>query len=182
MKGRVEANAGEYKKLRRMTWAYAVGVALLLAAAVFTLWFQSVQIADNGMAPVLQQGDILLFDKLAKHAVTPRRGDAYAFRNAAGGVSIGRVVALPGERVQIEAGSVYIGGVLLDESRYVQEGEGKGSLPEALLGQDEFFLMPDDRAAAVLGAQDMTVPFDALIGRAALRVSPWGRACFFFAQ
>lgn len=179
MRGRVEQNSGEYKRLRLMSWGYAIGVALMAAALVFTLWFQSVQITDDGMAPAFKRGDILLFDKLAKHAATPRRGDAYAFRNDAGGVSIGRVVGLPGERVQVREGKVYINGMLLDESRYVVPGPG--DLPETVLGQGAFFLMPDDRALAVLDAGAMTVPFDKLIGRAAFRVSPWGRAAIFTA-
>jgi signal peptidase I len=177
MKGRTERNGAEYKKLRLMSWGYALGVALMVVAVVFTLWFESIQITDSGMAPALQKGDILLFDKLAKHAATPRRGDAYAFRNEAGGVSLGRVVGLPGERVQAAAGCIYINGMLLDESRYAQPANG--DMAEAVLGQDEFFLMPDDRAAAVLDGEAMTVPFAKLIGRAALRVSPWGRASFF---
>ncbi|MEA5059443.1 MAG: signal peptidase I [Clostridia bacterium] len=178
MKGRVEQNSGEYGRLRRMSWAYAIGVAILVAALVFTLWFQGIQITDNGMAPVLQKGDILLFDKLAKHAATPRRGDAYAFENQGGGVSIGRIVGLPGERVQIVAGSVYINGVGLDESRYAVHFDA--ALAETTLGQGAFFLMPDDRTVAVLDADAMTVPFSKLIGRAAVRVSPWSRICLFW--
>lgn len=177
MKGRVEQNSGEYSRLRLMSWGYAVGVALMVAALVFTLWFQSIQITDNGMAPVLQKGDILLFDKLAKHVAAPRRGDAYAFFNEAGGVSIGRIIGLPGERVRIVGGRVYIGGVLLDESRYA--APASGDMGEALLGRDQFFLMPDGRALAVLNAEAMTVSFSALIGRAAARVSPWSRTALF---
>ncbi|MEA4970249.1 MAG: signal peptidase I [Candidatus Pelethousia sp.] len=177
MKGRTERNSVEYKKLRLMSWGYALGVALMVVAVVFTLWFESIQITDSGMAPALQKGDIVLFDKLAKHAATPGRGDAYAFRNAAGGVSLGRVVGLPGEQVQVAAGRVYINGVLLDESRYIQPANG--DMTAVILGQDEFFLMPDNRTAAVLDGEAMTMPFSKLIGRAALRVSPWGRTSFF---
>ena len=80
-------------------------------------------------------------------------------------------VTIPGH------GANRINGVLLDESRYVQPANG--DMAEVVLGRDEFFLMPDDRAAAVLDGEAMTMPFSKLIGRAALRVSPWGRAGFF---
>ena len=80
MKGRVEQNSGSYKRLRLYSWLQSCVVALLVTAAVFVLWFQSIQITDTGMAPVLQDGDIILFDRLAKHFRTPRRGDAYARR------------------------------------------------------------------------------------------------------
>ena len=179
MNGRVERNGGEYRRLRLMGWGYSIGIALIVVVLVFTLWLQSIQIVDNGMAPVLRQGDIVLFDKLAKYASTPARGDAYAFYNEAGGVSIGRVVGLSGERVQIIDGMVYINGLLLDESRYI--ATPGGALEEITLGQGEFLLLPDDRTAALLEADAVTIPFSRLIGRAAMRVSPWGRACFFSA-
>ena len=81
--------------------------------------------------------------------------------------------------MQIVEGGVYIGGALLNENRYV--APSGGDLEEVVLGQGQFFLMPDDRTLAVLDGAAMTVGFDRLIGRAALRVSPWSRAAFFWA-
>jgi len=179
MKGRVEQNSGEYRRFRLVSWGYVIVVALIVVGLMFTLWFQSIQITDNGMAPVLHKGDILLFDKLAKHVRAPQRGDAYAFRNEAGGVSLGRIVGLPGESVQVSEGDVYINGVLLNENNYVVPFDGE--LDEVVLSRDEFFLMPDDRTVAVLDGSAMTVTFDMLIGRASARVAPWDSIAVFFA-
>lgn len=177
MKGRVEQNSGSYKRLRLYSWLQSCVVALLVTAAVFVLWFQSIQITDTGMAPVLQDGDIILFDRLAKHFHTPRRGDAYAFVNEAGGVSIGRVVGLPGEQVQMEAGVVYIDGAALEEGAYTQGG-GQSFAP-VTLGQGEFLLLPDDRVHALLEEESLVVPFSDLAGRAAIRIAPWRRLAVF---
>lgn len=177
MKGRVEQNSGAYKKLRLYSWLQSCLIALLVTAAVFVGWFQSIQITDTGMAPVLQDGDILLFDRLSKHFVTPRRGDAYAFVNEAGGVSIGRVVGLPGEQVQMEAGVVYIDGTALDEGAYTQGGSQ--SFGPVTLGQEEFLLLPDDRVHAVLEEGSLVVSFSNLVGRAAIRIAPWRRLAVF---
>lgn len=177
MKGRVEQNSGSYKRLRLYSWLQSCVVALLVTAAVFVLWFQSIQITDTGMAPVLQDGDIILFDRLAKHFHTPRRGDAYAFVNEAGGVSIGRAVGLPGEQVQMEAGVVYIDGVALDEGAYTQGSDQ--SFAPVTLGQGEFLLLPDDRVHALLEEESLVVPFSDLVGRAAIRIAPWRRLAVF---
>ena len=56
MKGRVEQNSGSYKRLRLYSWLQSCAVALLVTAAVFVLWFQSIQITDTGMAPVCRTG------------------------------------------------------------------------------------------------------------------------------
>ena len=177
MKGRVEQNSSMYRRLRLLNLGYSIGIALIVVGLVFTLWFQGIQIADSGMAPTLRQGDIVLFDKLAKHVSTPCRGDAYAFRQDGGGVSMGRVVGLPGETVLIQEGAVYINGAYLDESAYAIPGSQ--SLSPFTLGQDEFLLLPDDRTSTSLEAEVMTIPFADLLGRAALRVSPWNRIALF---
>lgn len=177
MKGRVEQNSGTYKKLRLYSWIQSCVVALLVTVAVFVVWFQSIQITDTGMAPILQDGDIVLFDKLSKHFVTPRRGDAYAFVNEAGGVCIGRVIGLPGEQVQMKDGVVYIDGLALDEQAYTQGGSQ--TFGPITLGQVEFLLLPDDRIHAVLEEDGLVVPFSNLLGRAAIRIAPWRRLAIF---
>ena len=134
-------------------------------------------IRSEGKEYVVQDGDIILFDRLAKHFHTPRRGDAYAFVNEAGGVSIGRVGGLPGEQVQMEAGVVYIDGVALEEGAYTQ-GSGQSFAP-VTLGQGEFLLLPDDRVHALLEEESLVVTFSDLVGRAAIRIAPWRRLAVF---
>ena len=174
---RTEGKSGEYRKLRTGTWLYASAVAIVIAALVFIVLFQAVQVSDDGMAPVLQRGDIVLFDRLAKHLSMPDRGDAYAFL-LDGKVCVGRIVGLPGDKVQIADGIVYIGGVMLDERRYATLVSGI-SMDPVTLENGQFFLMPDNREWAVIDPKNMTIPFEDLIGRADLRVSPLSRVSLF---
>lgn len=181
--GRVAQNKWEYARLHRKTALWAIFVALLCVAAVFGLWLRGVQIADEGMAPTLRAGDVVLFDCLSKQLRTPARGDIYALRTeqgAAGGFAdahLGRVIALPGETVQIDHGNVYVDGIFLSENAYVQHADAQ--MDPVTLKSGEFFLLPDCRPYMQLAPEEMIVTADALLGRAAIRVAPLSRLVLF---
>lgn len=176
MKSRVQANKKEYPLLKTLNALYSILLAGLIVLLIFTVWFSGIRISDGGMAPVFQEGDIILFDKLAKHLSMPERGDAYAFRLNEG-MSVGRIVALPGDKVQLHGGKVYVNGYLLDESSYARECGWE--MEEISIPRGCFFLMPDDRTALQPDFESMVIPFERLIGRAALRVAPFGMINLF---
>ena len=89
-------------------------------------------------------------------------------------------MALPGDRVAMKEGKVYISGYLLDESAY--KPTGSWDMEEITLKQGEFFIMPDDRENGLLDAAAMRVKQEQLIGRAAIRVAPFITVCVFKAK
>ena len=173
---RTEENAREYGRLRRKSAIWALAVAAVCIALVFGVWLKGVQIADEGMAPTLRAGDVVLFDALKKYAVTPRRGDIYAVRRA-DGVYLGRVIGLPGETVQMRDGNVYVNGYFLSENAYAQYADA--DLAPVTLAEGQFFLLPDNRAYMISETADMIVGASALYGCAALRVSPLAAIALF---
>lgn len=176
---RTEKNRAEHKTFSAVNWIWGVAMAALMVALIFTVWFTGIRITDPGMSPTLYPGDVVLFDKLSMHLSMPKRGEAYAFRGDAG-TEIGRIVALPGDRVAMKEGKVYISGYLLDESAY--KPTGSWDMEEITLKQGEFFIMPDDRENGLPDAAAMRVKQEQLIGRAAIRVSPFITVCFFRAK
>ncbi|MDO5112187.1 MAG: signal peptidase I [Clostridia bacterium] len=175
--GRVEENAWEYGRLRRMSLLWTLAVAAIVILLVFGVWLKGVQIADEGMAPTLRAGDVVLFDALKKYAVTPRRGDIYAVKRA-DGVYLGRIIGLPGETVEMDAGNVYINGYFLSENAYVQYAPAE--LAPVTLGDAQFFILPDSRAYMIPQTADMIVDIDDLYGCAAVRVSPLSHFAIFY--
>lgn len=172
---RTDVNRAEYPRLRAMSWAYSLAAAALMVTLLFTLCFSGIQVADDGMAPTLQKGDVLLISRLSKYAAMPRRGDAYAFGRA--GAQLGRIVGLPGDEIAMEDGRVYIDGCLLDESAYATLSDW--NMEPRTLERGQFLILPDDRPNAIFNPDAMIVPHSELLGRAALRVSPLGRAAVF---
>ena len=171
---RVEANRHQYKKLSALNWLFCILSAAAAVALIFTLWFTGIKVADDGMSPALYKGDVILFDKLSKHISHPQRGEAYAFRTE--GASIGRIAALPGDKAAIKDGKVYIGGCLLKE---INASESTWELEEFTVPAATFLILPDDRTGSMPDKYDLLIPFDALIGRAAVRVAPIGMTTVF---
>lgn len=80
---------------------------------------------------------------------SPKRGDVIVFLpngNQNSHYYVKRVVGLPGETVQIQDGSVYIDGVLLEEDEALDKMIDAGiAQNELTLALDEFFVLGDNR-------------------------------------
>ena len=95
----------------------------------------------------------------------PKRGDIVVFhfpqnpnRNF-----IKRVIALPGEKVTIEGGTIYINSKQLDEP-YLKNSPSNESVSFQVLTKDEYFVMGDNRAFSNDSRHWGPVPLDNIIG------------------
>ena len=175
---RVTRNRREYRRLNAYNWLYSALVALVVTVLVFTVLFHGLRVSDLSMAPSLNKGDLLLLSRLSQVFSTPARGDVFAhYRGGSSGIYIGRVVALPGERVEIAGGKVYVNGVLLNEASYAPSASA--DMAELGLGAGEFFILPDTRPAMPFTGEDFAISYKLLLGRAALRVSPLNAVSLF---
>jgi signal peptidase I len=91
---------------------YPVG-SLLIVRSRFV---EAYEVAARSMEPTLQKGDRVLVDKLAFSLRDPERFELAAFRNPDNRDQcyIKRVVGLPGEKVAVEDGKIYIDGREVD--------------------------------------------------------------------
>ena len=108
--------------------------ALLLAGVIRTLFFQPFWIPSGSMKPTLLIGDFLFVNKMAygysRHscpfsicpfdgrilARMPERGDVVVFKHPTNGTDyIKRLIGLPGDRVQMRDGILYVNGEVLPQ-------------------------------------------------------------------
>lgn len=111
-------------------WVKTIVYALLLAGLIRTLFFQPFWIPSSSMKDTLLIGDFLFVNKMAygysKHSCPfsmcpfsgrilfsePERGDVVVFKNPSDGRDfIKRLVGLPGDRIQVKQGLLYINDV-----------------------------------------------------------------------
>ena len=101
------------------------------------------------MKPVLENGDVVLVNRIVYNATTPKRGDIIVFRprgNENSHYYIKRIVGLPGETVEILENRVYINGEKLEEDYDTTDIDDVGLLSEPMeLASDEYFVLGDDR-------------------------------------
>jgi signal peptidase I len=69
----------------------------------------------NGMAPTLVAGDVFFVSRFTDAEFIPKRGNiiVYGPRPLEPDVDISRVIALPGEKIRMQDGQVYVGGARL---------------------------------------------------------------------
>ncbi len=130
-------------------WIKSLVIAFVLAMFIRTFFFQAFKIPSSSMYPTLQVGDHLIANKLVYRFREPRRGEVIIFRfpDATHRDFVKRLVGLPGERVYIANGKVYINGVEVTDprirSRYYFNDEG---MPEKTVPPDSYFVLGDNSA------------------------------------
>lgn len=166
--------------------------AVVLAFSIFIIFylflFQPHQVKGSSMYPSFQDGEFILTNKISYRFEEPQRGDVIVFKAPESEPCseieceyIKRLIALPGERVKIENGKVYINGDLLVESEYLTETlkTSTGSfLPEGVekVIPDGYFLpLGDNRPFSRDGREFGPVPRQSIIGKAWLRYWPFNK-------
>ncbi len=146
--------------------------AVVIAVLVQLFLAQSTVVYGQSMEPNLRGDQRLMVEKVSYHLHGPRRGDIVVVRDPAGGPLplIKRVIGLPGDRVSITAGRVYIDGVALDEPYLTQVTQGDGrswTVPPMYV-----FVMGDNRSNSRDSRFFGPVRLEAVIGHAVFRFWP----------
>jgi len=123
-------------------------ITLVIALIIFLVaqaMMQSVKVVGASMEPSLHNGQYLVVSKAAYWFHPPRRGDIIVFHSPQNQDQdiIKRVIATPGETVEIREGTVYINGSPLDEP-YIAE-EPYYNLPLQKVPEDSYFVLGDNR-------------------------------------
>lgn len=124
-------------------------VAVFLAfVIIFSVGMRTSVIGDS-MEPTLYNAQEILISRFAYKLSSPKRGDVIVFLpngNQNTHLYVKRVIGLPGEKVQILNGSVYIDGSLLEEDEQYDRMSDSGiAVNEITLANDEYFVLGDNR-------------------------------------
>jgi len=137
-------------------------LALVTAVLLFHQRFQLVLVVGESMQPTLKPGQLLLVDKRAYQHAQPRRGDIVLARYA-GELIIKRIVALPGEEVEVRRGTLYIDGVTKREGYPIQEGSL--DVAKGKLFNGDFATLGDNRAIPSVLAIHPVISKPDIVGR-----------------
>ncbi|ADU96101.1 signal peptidase I [Thermovibrio ammonificans] len=87
-------------------------IALVLALIIRTFIVQSFHIPSGSMIPTLLIGDFILVDKVTYRFRPPERGDVVVFHFPLNRevYYVKRIVGVPGDRIQVKEGKLYING------------------------------------------------------------------------
>ncbi len=156
-----------------LDWAVVIIVALLVAFLVRTFVLAHFVVDGTSMFSTLHDDDRVFVNKLSYRLHDPNRGDVVVLHQDSGASErdlIKRVIALPGETIEIQNCQVSIDGQTLEEPyldpAVVTPGNCGGDLAPVLVPEDHVFVMGDNRG----GSQDSRalgpIEEDDLVGRA----------------
>ncbi len=134
------------------------------------------QVRGSSMEPSLYNGQYVIVSKLSYRLSQPQRGDVVVFAPPNGSEEdyIKRIVALPGEHVEVRDGAVWIDGYHLDEPYLNALTPYYGSWT---VGDDEYFVLGDNRANSNDSHSWGMLPAGNIVGKAWLCYWPpqsWG--------
>lgn len=144
--------------------AGAVLAAAIVLLNLFTYQFAVVRYYGDGMAPALENGQLLLLRRTSR----ARQGDVIAFyyNNR---LLVRRVVAAGGTQVSVDSdGVVTVNGAALEELYLTERSAGQCSQEfPCFVPPDSFFVMGDNRTEAMDSRlkEIGTVPADRILGK-----------------
>jgi signal peptidase I len=176
-------------------WAVTITLAVVAVLVFQAEIAKPYRIPTASMEPTLhcakpadgcrsRSSDRVIANRIVYRFHAPERGDIIVFdaparvRAAcnAGGAFVKRIVGLPGEKVSMQSGHVFVDGVRLREPYLAPAYRGResGDWPRNPAGG--YFLLGDNRTLSCDSRRWGVVPRDHIIGRADLRYWPPNRA------
>lgn len=170
----------ENNALMRTIIRLFVYLAVVISAAWFFVYafMNQAIVTGNSMSPVLEAEDMCLVNKLSYDIGNPKRFDIVVFnRQDTGKQNIKRIIAMPGETIQILDGSIFINGEEL-QNPYTSYISLPGIADNTIeLSEDEYFVIGDnaDSSEDSRFANIGNVKRNAISGKLWLIIKPFKR-------
>jgi signal peptidase I len=132
--------------------------------------YQPVRVEGTSMLPQLEDQDRLFISKIAYRLGDIQRGDVVVFQYPRDHEKsyIKRVIAVPGDRLRIDRGRVYVNGSLLKEPYLPERFTDDKSQPEMVVPEHAYFVMGDHRSISSDSREFGPVERELIYGKAAL--------------
>ena len=153
-----------------------LAIAVVICALLITFVVQAFKVQGTSMVPELRNGERILVNKFIYNFRSISRGDVVVFWYTEDpDVSfIKRVVALPGDRVEIKRGKLLVNGELVDEPYVKPEHIDRRSFPSQEVRAGHYFVLGDNRRGSNDSRSWGLVPQRYIYGKAFLRIWPPG--------
>lgn len=158
---------------------FCIMLALCLGFIISQFFFQHTTVHGVSMQATLSDGDQLLINKIAYNSNDPVQNDIVLFKAPSGDYYIKRIIAIPGDKIEIKKnGYIYINDnrILYDYGYETIDDGGIASSP-ITLKEDEYFMLGDNRNFST-DSRDPSVGIisrDKIIGKAFFCIYPFDK-------
>lgn len=155
-----------------------IGLTIVLAFSFRIAAAQCYLIPSGSMEPTLETNDRLIVDKISYHFTQPNCGDIVVFtpppkvteNEHSNDPFIKRVIGLPGQKVEVKGGQVYVDNIPLQEN-YIAAQPDYTWGPQ-IVPANSYLVLGDNRNKSYDGHYWGFVSRDRLIGKATIRFWP----------
>ena len=160
--------------------AWVIEIAIVLVISFVFVYFIGLRttVVGQSMNPTIENGEEILVNRFVYKLKKPKANDVIVFLPNG---NVKRVIGVPGDKIQIKNGAVYVNGELFDEKVDTAAIEDAGLASEEItVGEDEYFVLGDNRNSSEDSryANIGNVKREYIIGKAWFRVSPWKKFGF----
>lgn len=160
----------------------AISLAIVLPIRYFLV--QPFYVKGSSMEPNFHDYQYLIIDELTYRFNEPQRGQVVVMRDPSDNSKyfIKRIVGLPGDTILIQDGDVYLNGSVFDESAYLDasvETFANSGNAEIQLGDDDYFVMGDNRPASYDSRRFGAVKKHEFVGRVWVRAWPFTKFAIY---
>ena len=132
-----------------MAWIVECAIVIAIAYTLVSFFGFRTSVVGNAMQDTLQNEEQIFVNRFIYMMRAPKQGDVVVFLpngNEKSHYYVRRVIACPGDTVQIKDGKVYLNGSVYENDIASAAIEDAGvAADEIKLGEDEYFVLGDNR-------------------------------------
>jgi signal peptidase I len=149
-------------------WLRDLLISAGISVLIITFLYQPVRVEGTSMLPRLEDHDRLFINKFVYHIESIQRDDVVVFHYPRDPEKsyIKRVIGLPGDRIWIDHGNVWLNGVPLREGYVPERYRDSRSMAEMVIPDDSYFMMGDHRSISSDSREFGPVERDLIYGKA----------------
>jgi signal peptidase I len=150
-------------------WVRDLAFSAAASLLIITFLYQPVRVEGTSMLPRLEDQDRLFINKFVYRFSAIAQGDVVVFRYPRDTQKsyIKRIIAIPGDRLRIDRGQVFVNDKPLSEPYIPEEYRDVRSLDATVIPKDEYFVMGDHRSISSDSREFGPVKRDLIYGKAA---------------
>lgn len=160
-------------------WVVQIAAVVFLAYIIVYYALEKTEMIGISMETTLNDRDEVIINKFSYRFTEPKRFDVIVFKKSGKEHSyydIKRIIGLPGEKLQIKAGLIYINGSIINDIVNVDVMNNYGLADEEItLEANEYFVLGDNRNNSEDSrfASVGMIRRDEIIGQAFIRLKPF---------
>lgn len=130
------------------TWILDLVLCVVVLFLIGVFLYQPVKVEGGSMEPSLEDQERIFINKLVYRFESIERGDIVVFRYPRDPRKsfVKRVIGLPGDRIRILSGRVYVNGVPLPEPYVPDDYQDARSYADTVIPNNAYFVLGDHRS------------------------------------